>query len=75
MAHRRNQNVPTARFDIIEPDRKMSVLHAILRKEFTSCLTMQDVSIYVIAIWVSLDLEGQTYYIRDIELIQKLPLI
>ena len=45
MAHRRNQNVPTARFDIIEPDRKMSVLHAILRKEFTSCLTMQDVSI------------------------------
>ena len=42
--YERNPNVPSARFDIIEPDRKMSILHAILRKEFTSGLTMQDVS-------------------------------
>ena len=49
--YERHPNVPTARFDIIaiekmanEPDRKMSVLHAILRKEFRSELLMQDVS-------------------------------
>ena len=40
-----NDGVPTARFDVIEPDRKLSFLHAVLRKEFRSDLIMQDVSI------------------------------
>ena len=40
--------VPTARFDIIgrtTNDQKLTFLQALLRKEFTSDVTMQDVSI------------------------------